>query len=126
MRIVCPSCQAEYEVPDALLHGAHRPVRCARCAAEWTPAAPVQPDAPPVLPVVPALPPPDRGPSLAEEAPLPTSGNRRRASAIAPLAAWLVTLALIITIGWSLVKWRAPIMAFWPKSQLVYGWLGLG
>jgi predicted Zn finger-like uncharacterized protein len=44
MRIVCPSCQAIYDVPDALLATgqARRPakVRCARCTAEWAPELP--------------------------------------------------------------------------------------
>ena len=31
MRIVCPSCQAVYEVPDKLLSGPAKRVRCARC-----------------------------------------------------------------------------------------------
>ncbi len=37
MRIVCPSCQAAYEVPDKLLSGSPRKVRCARCATHWVP-----------------------------------------------------------------------------------------
>lgn len=53
MRIVCPSCQAVYDVPDALLAPsetrAPAKLRCARCAAEWAPAA--RPDSPsPSLP----------------------------------------------------------------------------
>jgi predicted Zn finger-like uncharacterized protein len=35
MRIVCPSCSAAYDVPDALLRG-RRTVRCAACAREWS------------------------------------------------------------------------------------------
>lgn len=36
MRIVCPACEAVYEVPDSLL-GKPRPLRCARCGHEWVP-----------------------------------------------------------------------------------------
>ena len=36
MRIECPSCQAVYEVPDALLAGGPRMVRCARCGKRIT------------------------------------------------------------------------------------------
>ena len=39
MRIVCPSCDATYDVPEAMLSGGPRKVRCARCANEWTPTA---------------------------------------------------------------------------------------
>jgi predicted Zn finger-like uncharacterized protein len=36
MRIVCPNCSAEYEVPEARLR-AGRAVRCARCGGTWVP-----------------------------------------------------------------------------------------
>lgn len=35
MMIVCPSCQASYDVPDAKIRSG-RVVRCARCLREWT------------------------------------------------------------------------------------------
>jgi predicted Zn finger-like uncharacterized protein len=35
MRIVCPSCQAAYEVPDKLLSSGPRKVRCAKCGKDW-------------------------------------------------------------------------------------------
>lgn len=47
MRIVCPSCEAEYDVPDTLLANGPRKVRCARCAREWEPFAPPPPLPPP-------------------------------------------------------------------------------
>jgi predicted Zn finger-like uncharacterized protein len=39
MRIACPHCHATYDVPDALLAGGGKQVRCARCGKEWSPAA---------------------------------------------------------------------------------------
>src|SRR5271166_412945 len=45
MRIACPNCSAEYEVPPAMI-GAGKSVRCARCRTVWyvggsqTPATP--------------------------------------------------------------------------------------
>jgi predicted Zn finger-like uncharacterized protein len=39
MRIVCPGCKTQYDVPEAMLAGGTRTVRCARCASEWTPPA---------------------------------------------------------------------------------------
>lgn len=81
MRIVCPSCQAVYEVPDTLLArgpagagatGEHAPVRlrCARCATEWTPpelAAP-PPTPAPEPPLSPPLSPPGPTPSAFADA----------------------------------------------------------
>lgn len=36
MRIVCPGCEAAYEVPEAMLSPG-RAVRCARCGRDWVP-----------------------------------------------------------------------------------------
>ncbi|WP_413466168.1 zinc-ribbon domain-containing protein [Planktothrix agardhii] len=51
MRIACPSCSAEYQVPDALLASGPRLLRCARCGHQFqaalpAPAAPQEADAP--------------------------------------------------------------------------------
>lgn len=35
MRLVCPSCSAEYEVSEAAIGAKGRMVRCASCKAEW-------------------------------------------------------------------------------------------
>jgi predicted Zn finger-like uncharacterized protein len=45
MRIACPGCNAMYDVPDAMLAGGTRTVRCARCSSEWKPQ-PVATEAP--------------------------------------------------------------------------------
>jgi predicted Zn finger-like uncharacterized protein len=42
MKIVCPSCQAQYAVPEIVLT-ARRKMRCARCGTEWVPADVVAP-----------------------------------------------------------------------------------
>lgn len=62
MRIACPACAAAYEVPDRLLAGAPRLLRCARCGASFSlPAqaapAPAEPPAEPE-PTAAASPPP--------------------------------------------------------------------
>jgi len=53
MRVACPECTAEYDLPDALAArlGEGRTVRCARCGTTWAPAAqrPAEPPAAPVL-----------------------------------------------------------------------------
>ena len=65
MRIVCPSCQAAYEVPDKLLSGPAKRVRCARCGEKWVPQA----EAPAAD--APAAPPPAVEPEPAPEPPPP-------------------------------------------------------
>ncbi len=60
MRVSCPSCQTEYDVPDAALAGRTRTLRCVTCGNQWvagplpveTPAAAVMP--PPSPPPMPA------------------------------------------------------------------------
>ena len=68
MRIVCPGCEAAYEVPEAMLSPG-RTVRCARCGRDWVPlpeqgqaAAVVEED----IPAAPPAEPPAR--ELAAEA----------------------------------------------------------
>lgn len=100
MRIVCPSCQAAYEVPDKLLTGSPRKVRCARCGDNWVPE-PVPAPTPAAMPSAasppddlpeatppdphPAQPEPEQDPDLPPPPPVlitPTS-----APAVAPRAA---------------------------------------
>jgi predicted Zn finger-like uncharacterized protein len=50
MRLSCPACQTEYEVPDAALAGRARTLRCASCGHQWQSAPPSPPPAPPPLP----------------------------------------------------------------------------
>lgn len=45
MRIVCPTCDAAYQVPDSAL-AARKTVKCARCGNSW---APLGDDEPPVV-----------------------------------------------------------------------------
>jgi predicted Zn finger-like uncharacterized protein len=70
MRIVCPSCQAAYEVPDAVLRPAApgapaRMVKCARCGNAWAPAAEAPAPEPPPAPAPPEAAP--QAPPPAEE-----------------------------------------------------------
>jgi predicted Zn finger-like uncharacterized protein len=65
MRIVCPSCSAAYDVPDAMLAD-RQVVRCARCTREWHPIPPreIEVAAPPpatsvAAPAVPEAPAPE-------------------------------------------------------------------
>jgi predicted Zn finger-like uncharacterized protein len=62
MRLSCPNCATEYEVPDAALAGRSRKLRCAHCGTEWRSAAPdserILSAAAPAWPVDPAEPAP--------------------------------------------------------------------
>jgi predicted Zn finger-like uncharacterized protein len=53
MKIVCPSCEANYQVPEAVLDS-RRQVRCARCGNSWVPGDQprLQDDGEPVAAVV--------------------------------------------------------------------------
>lgn len=60
MRIACPGCAAEYDVPDALLAAGPRPLRCRRCGTEFRAELPATPaSAPASEPPAPAVPPPE-------------------------------------------------------------------
>ncbi len=133
MHIVCPSCEAIYDVPDAKLGAAPRQVRCAKCSIVWTvdpPHPAIDPhddaDLPPPIAITPMI-----AEHYAEPAPiaathrLPTT-QKRPSTAIAPAIAWLVSLAVLVAAGWTMIAWRVPIMQLWAPSQRLYQWLGLG
>lgn len=136
MRIVCPSCEATYNVPDATLGSAVRQVRCARCSTVWQvdqtpgPADPIEdhPDA--------DLPPPIAIPrDVSEPAPplQPMSATHRLPRTLKPsggmtavVSGWLLSFAILGATGWAAVMWRAAIMHSWEPSKRLYQWLGLG
>jgi len=53
MRLSCPACQTEYEVPDAALAGRARTLRCANCGHQWQSSPPPSPAPPPLPPQLP-------------------------------------------------------------------------
>jgi predicted Zn finger-like uncharacterized protein len=117
MRIICPSCTAEYEVPVSRVTQ-HRLVRCARCRNAWAPV-PSGGDAVP----------PDGGYNLVppgpESLPPVTAMDRLaapppgRSSSSALLAAWVVSLAVLASGVAAIVIWRDSVMHAWPASALV-------
>jgi predicted Zn finger-like uncharacterized protein len=165
MRTVCPSCDATYEVPDAMLAGGPRLVKCARCGGEWTATAapPPEPTAAPtaeptadpppsVTAEQPPPPPKPAGPMAALEADQPgrielrpnplRSRTEPRATPTAlddhapapvaarkagagPIAAWILSLAVLIGAGGAVVTWRTQVMAAWPPSERVFAAVGL-
>jgi predicted Zn finger-like uncharacterized protein len=55
MRVSCPTCQTEYDVPDAALAGRTRTLRCATCGNQWQ-AGPLPEETPAAMPPPPPLP----------------------------------------------------------------------
>jgi predicted Zn finger-like uncharacterized protein len=149
MRIVCPACEATYNVPDAKLATGARKVRCAKCGNEWvpTPEPPHEPlefepapsihDEPPAdfpaLPPVPETDPygrheprlkplrtrPERVAEPTHEEPPPPRGRRRA------VVAWLLTVLVLAAAGAAAVQWRSDVMSAWPPSERVYSAVGL-
>jgi predicted Zn finger-like uncharacterized protein len=144
MRIVCPTCPAEYDVPDSLVT-AGRVVRCAGCGGEWMPVQvgaaeqePVPPsvDDPPPIPVEPAASTaavPHTEGSAVSDAPPPASPARdqlvvhatRQSSRVPLRLAWLASLAVLGFLGWAAYAWRAEIVAAWPPSARMYAAFGV-
>jgi predicted Zn finger-like uncharacterized protein len=135
MRIVCPSCSAAYDVPDAQLT-AGRIVRCARCAVEWTPvppaAAPPEAEAPPPPSTDEPAPPPVRTPE-APLAPTPRQSAmdrlaahpvRLQRSTLLRLA-WAASLVLLVLAFGAAFAWRDRIVSAWPPSAHAYAALGM-
>ncbi len=139
MRIVCPNCQATYEVPDALLAGG-KAVRCARCGAEWAPLAAAAAPTPEPAEPLPAATPEDherveprlsgyrpRNVDSADDARLPPRDDEiellpRRGGA---LLGWLISLAILALLIWAAFAFRSQVMGAWPPSARLYAVLGL-
>lgn len=134
MRIVCPSCAAEYEVPAERLRP-RRMVRCARCGGEWmaireTPAAtpPTEPAREPAPAPASAMAPDRDPPSLPHipevsaldrlAVPLPVA---RRPGGIGLIAAWLLSFALIAGAATLCMLYRGAIEQAWPPSARLLG-----
>ncbi len=114
MLISCPNCAATYEVPDHLLTAGGQALECARCAHEWI-----------VVPAQPSVPVPDAT-DVAAPAPVvaaPRFSPRMQAGAV--VAAWVISLVVVVSLGWGAVHWRGSVMAAWPPSQRAYQAVGL-
>jgi predicted Zn finger-like uncharacterized protein len=116
VRITCPTCSAEYDVPGSLAPG--RSVRCARCGNQWAPV----PLPEPVVEMVPEpvpepLPPP---PPTALVPVRPKTGSR-----LPLLLAWIGSVVVIVALLAAAFFLRDPIMHGWPPSIRVYSLLRL-
>jgi predicted Zn finger-like uncharacterized protein len=117
MRITCPSCGADYEVPASRLTS-HKMARCVRCQAEWVPAH-TDRDAE----LAPAGHVPFESPI--ESLPPVTAMDRLAASPAVPasspglLVAWVLTLVVLVGALAATVAWRGAIIQAWPQSALI-------
>jgi predicted Zn finger-like uncharacterized protein len=127
MRIVCPSCAAEYEVPAPRITP-QRNVRCARCGNAWLASeepAPAPTDLDPLgfhaeplveheaepvtlLPRVTAM---DR---------LTEAATRSRTS-VGLVAAWVLTFVVLAAAVGVVITWREPLVRAWPASSRILG-----
>jgi len=137
MRVTCPACAADYEVPDRLLAGAPRMLRCARCGADFVPPRP-EPAAPPPAPEVavapppvaaapePAPPQPEAAPPVRPVRPVPQPlAPRDEAPSRALAGAWAASIAAVVLGVLALLLFRATVMEAWPPSARLFAALGL-
>jgi predicted Zn finger-like uncharacterized protein len=117
VRIICPSCDASYDVPTV---AAGRIVQCARCGNRWTPVEPVS--APPPIA---APPPPLAQPSARERLPIAVAAGQDRPRDWIAIVAWVASLALLAVLSTAAVAYRGPVMHAWPPSQRFYAAIGL-
>jgi predicted Zn finger-like uncharacterized protein len=140
MRVICPACEATYDVPDTLLGGEKRRVRCTRCEYEWEFDAPppeeTGPETDEVPTEIPDEPPEETGAETGEEAPSPPPlvGEKRPHARSAaeptrpgrgPLLGWILSVLIILCAAGAAVHFRAGIIHAWPPSERAYSWFGL-
>ena len=126
MRIVCPICEAAYEVEDRLLRPG-RATRCARCEHRWVPLAavevvsdplpepPMEPEAPPVF-AVPV------GPTAMDRLSATSAPARGK---LALRLAWAASVLVLLSAIAGLFAARAAIVAAWPPSMRLYSAFGV-
>jgi predicted Zn finger-like uncharacterized protein len=136
MRITCPSCAAEYEVPTTRLTP-HRMVRCVRCGGEWVAQEVYVPEV--GAPEADAREAGTHGPPLvsadafaaqaAEWHASPAMTAMDRLAATVPLprrsvgltAAWILTLFVLVAGIASSIVWREAFVRAWPPTSVVLG-----
>ena len=125
MRIVCPSCSAEYDVPEARLTP-RKMVRCSQCGGEWI-ASPASDDPGEEMASEPAEPIDDLSPQPMLPAPRVSAMDRLVASVRnlperTPLiVAWVLTGVVLIAAVAAVMTWREAVVRAWPPSSRVLG-----
>lgn len=124
MRIICPSCAAEYEVPASRLTPG-KMARCVRCGGEWM--AVREPAEDPVQADPPAADPQDD--HAEEPAALPSvTAMDRLAHSPAPsqpkaglIGAWVLTAVVLVGATAAAIAWRQDVVHIWPPSSRILG-----
>ena len=121
MQIVCPACNAAYEVPQTLLKPG-KAVRCARCKGQWVPSI----DAPEasMADTMDTYLPPDEAPMAGTDVVWPARESPLRPSN-ALRVAWAASVVAVLLLATGAVAGRAGIMHAWPPSIRLYAALGL-
>ena len=129
MRITCPECFAQFDVPDGAIKKTGRKLRCGQCKHQWH-QLPI-PDAPPEIMETPSE---DLEPKISEtynEYETPTipeisdikaSFNKKTKSV--PIGT-IIAAALIIISIFGCIYGRSVIVAYAPASSLLYDKIGL-
>lgn len=127
MRVDCPSCAANYDIPDHLLVKG-RKARCARCGTHFMPLPPDDGGlAPPSTDT-------DPEPAEAEAAAVtatddadPVTSGRLSVQSHVPRpplalrAAWGASIVLLLLLGTGTVMWRDTVVRHWPAGALILG-----
>ena len=122
MRIVCPTCDAEYEVQDHLLPPG-RATRCARCGHRWAPvskdvATPSPSPEPPPLAIFPV----PAGPTAMDRL---SAASARPTGWLGLRLAWIGSILLLIALVAGLYAERTLVTTMWPPSLRLFAAFGL-
>ncbi len=128
MRIACPSCAAEYEVPTSRMTP-RRMVRCERCGNEWVA---VQESEENPLGIEPEAVAPSHADPEEEVASPPPAAAVAAMGRLAPsrphgerdvglLAAWIASVLLLAGATTSAILWRSDVVRAWPASARLLG-----
>jgi predicted Zn finger-like uncharacterized protein len=119
MRIACPSCAAEYEVPASRLRPG-KLVGCARCGNKWLPALETEKAVPPHAADV-QVPLPAEV-AMARALPEVTAMDRLAATPASPpsraslVVAWVLTFVVLAGALAAMIGWRDKVVRAWPPS----------
>ncbi len=140
MRIICPACEATYEVPERLL-GAGRRLRCKKCGHDWEARPPAPPPSagapsPPAAPAAqaPLPPPPSAQPAMTPVAPrapqvidppLPRPEDEEPPRpGLALGLAWGASVLLLAVLASAAWLFRTEIIGAWPPAARLFHLFG--
>ncbi len=134
MILTCPECATRYQTDAALFTPEGRKVRCAKCGHVWLQGAPapepeaelVRADEAEALSAGPASPQraayaPASVPTADEPVVAPTRWLERVSLAVG----WLALAVILLTIGWSGIRYRQDVAELWPQSSSLYAAIGI-